>query len=163
MVRKKPLGQESELKMQRERSGRTSKIQRKLKTGDWWPGSPKQLFIGWVLLLKTAWAMSQLPTIRRMGKMRMMMTQSRVSWRKMMNPARRWAESPKPCSRAWTGFGRIRWRLRNRNNRHGTMQPTTGLNERRATVHPDWVFRHLFYTKQMRTQRHLHRQHFERV
>jgi len=34
MVREKPLGQESELKMQRERSGRTSKIQRKPKTGD---------------------------------------------------------------------------------------------------------------------------------
>jgi len=49
-VERETAGQESELKTQRQRSGRSRKIQRQLKTQDWQPESLKNDFMWWWLL-----------------------------------------------------------------------------------------------------------------
>jgi len=64
MLRGRPLGQDSELKIQRQRLGRSRKIQRQLKTRDWQPESTKKCLTRWWLLLQTVWATSWVPTMR---------------------------------------------------------------------------------------------------
>jgi len=94
MLREKPLGQERELKTQRQRLGKSRKIWSMVKSRDWQTESLKSVLRRWLLLSETVWVMLQVPTMGRMGKMEMMKRQSRANWAKMTNPAGWWALSP---------------------------------------------------------------------
>jgi len=111
MLREKPVWQESELKMQRQRLIRSRKKWQMLKTQDWQQESPKKCFCSWWLLLETVWAILQVPTLRMMGKMRIMKLQRWVSCAKMTNLAGWWAQYWICYSSTWRDFGRSRWSL----------------------------------------------------
>jgi len=80
-------------------------------------------------------------------------------WAKMMILAGWWAQSPKPSSSAWRGFGRSRWSSTNWLNQDGRMQPTASVNKIQSTAPLNWGFRLSFSRKQMMMLRHLHQQH----
>jgi hypothetical protein len=58
ILRERLVGQESELKTQRQQSGSRRKILRQLKTRDWWPECPKQSFTQCWLLSPRVWAIT---------------------------------------------------------------------------------------------------------
>jgi len=161
MLTEKPLGQESELKMQRKRFSKSRTIWRMLKLDNWRPENMKRHLRRCWLLSETVWVMLEVPTIGRMGKMRMMKRLSRASSVKMKNPAGWWAQSRKRYRSAGRGFGKSRWSSMNWLNRDGRMQLTTSVNQRRSTANSNWGFLPSFSRKQMMTCWHLHRQHLE--
>jgi len=222
MLREKHLEQDTELKTQRQRFGRSRKIQRQLKMPVWQPEIPKTCFMRWWLLLRiqvsagdesrmagtevscmagaevshlagdsdvlygqrwlltlirtdgiqlylhlhiywpcgplryynqassnsdfqqlqseTVWVILQVPTMGRMGNMRMIKRQTRASRAKMMNPAGWRAQSPKQYSRTWGGFSRSRWILTNWHNQECWPLLTTSVKEIRCTAHANWEF-----------------------
>ena len=158
MLREKPLGQESELKMQRQWFSKSSKTWNMLKSREWWTECSKRLSRRWWLLSETVWVILQLLMMGRMGKMRRK-RQSRESWAKMMTQAGWCAKSRKRYSSAWRGFGRSRWSLMNWHNQDGSMQANSSVNEIWSTAPLNWEFRLFFNCKWMMTLRHLHRQH----
>jgi len=90
MLRERPLGQESELKTQRQRSGRSSEIQRQLEMWDWQSENPKCHFTRWWLLSETSERYRKFRQWRWCGRWRW--------WRDTAGPAqRRW--------RTWLGDG----------------------------------------------------------
>jgi len=161
MLRETPLGQESELKMQRQRFSRSRKIWGKLKTHDWGTESLKLHFMRWWLLSETVWVILQVLTMGRIGKMRMMKRQSRASWAKMTNPAGWWAQSQKRGNSACSAFVRSRYSSTKWHNRDGRMQPITFGKEIRSPAHLHWGVQQSFNSKQMLMQRHLYRQRLE--
>jgi len=161
MLREKPLGQESELKTQRQRFSMSRKIWSMLKSRDWQTESSKRHLMRWWLLSETVWVILKVLMMGRMGTMRMMKRQSRASWAKMTNPAGWWAQSPKRYSSTLRGFGRSRWILMIWHNQDGRMQPTTSMKETWNMTHLNSGFRRLFNPKQIMTLWHLHRQHWE--
>jgi len=163
MLREKPLGQESELKTQRQRFSKSRKIWSMVKSLDWQTESLKSVLRKWLLLSETVWVMLQVPTMGRMGKMEMMKRQSRANWAKMTNPAGWWALSPTQYSSIWRGFGRSRWSLPSWHNRDVKMQLATSVKEMRCTPHLNWAFRLSFNPKWVMTLRHLHRQQLQYI
>jgi len=157
----KPLGQESELQMHGQWLGRSRKIWWQLKTRDWRPESQKHRTMPCWLLTQTVWAILQVPTMRKMGKIRIMQTQSRTSWTKMMNPAEWWAWSPKLNCSAYRGLGWTRGFLTKWHNWDGGTQPTACLKETQCTAHPKWMVWQSLNREWMMMQLHLRRQHFE--
>jgi len=156
MLRERPLGQECELKMQRQQFSKSRMIQGKLKTLDWWSKCPKCLFRRWWLLSDMVRVILQVPMMDRMGKMWMMKTQSRGSWAKMSNPTGWWAQSQQWCSSAWSSFARRRWSLRNRHIWDGTPPQTMYMIESKCTAHWKWWFQQSYNSNRMMRQRHLH-------
>jgi len=163
MLTEKPLWQESELRMQRQRLGRSSKIRGKLKTRDWQPECLKKCFRSCWMISGTVWVLLQVPMMRMMRKRRMMERQSWASWAKMTNPAAWWAQSPKRYSSTWRGFGWSRSGLMNWHNRDGWTHPTTLVKATRCTVCSNSGFRQSLNRKRMILPQNLHPQHFERV
>jgi len=161
MLRGKPLGQERELKTQRQGFSKSRKIWSMLKSRDWQTESPKSLLRRWWLVSETVWVILQVPTMGRMGKMSVMTRQSRASWTEMTNQAGWWAQSAKWYRGAQRGFGRSRWSLTKWQNRDGRMQLTTPGKEGRSTAHLNWGLRLSFNPKWIMTLQHLHRQHME--
>jgi len=113
MMTEKLLWQESELKTPRQQLDRSSKILEQLKLWEWQQDSPNRHFRRWWLRLETVWAILQVPTIGRIGKMRIMQRPSRASWAMLTNQAGWWAQSTIQYSRAWRDFGGSRWSLTN--------------------------------------------------
>jgi len=140
LLSQRPLGQERELKTQRQRFSNSKTIWPMLNSRDWSPQSPKRLLSRWYLLSERVWMILQVPTMGRIGKIRMK-CQSRASWAKMMNRAGWWAQSPKRYSSACRSFGRCRWSMTNWHNRDGRMQPRTSVHEKRSTAQPNFGFR----------------------
>jgi len=161
MLGEKPLGQESELKMQRQRFRQSSKKWGMPKMVDWWTDTPNRLFRGWWLQSETVSVILQVPTMGRMGKMRMIDRQSRASWAAITHPAGWWAQSRKWYSSAWTGLSRSRWSLMNWHNLDGRTQPTTSVKKITSKAHPISGYQQLPNRKQMMLQPHLHRQYLE--
>jgi len=125
--------------------------------------SPKRLFWRWWLLSERVCVILQVPTLWRMGKMRMMKRQHRASWAKMVNLAGWWAQSPKWYSSTWRGFGQSRWSLTNCNIRVGRRQRSTSVKVIRSMTYPNWGFQQLLNCKRIMMLLHLHRQHSERL
>jgi len=125
MMSEKQLWQESELTMQRQRLGRSRMTWVKLKMRNWPPASPEGCVRRWWWPLESVWAILQVQTMGRMGKMRMMKRQSRARWVKMTNPAGWWAQSPTRFNSTWRGFSRRRWSFSHWHNRDGVTQPGT--------------------------------------
>jgi len=81
------------------------------------------------------WAILQVPTMGRMGNMRMMI-KTILSWASlatMRNPAGWCAQSQKQYSITWSVFGRCRSSLVNWRNQAGEMRSTTPVREIRST------------------------------
>jgi len=133
MLREQSLGQQSDLKTQRQRLARSRKVQRQQTMREWRPEGLNKHFMRWWLLWETVWGISQAQTMWSLGKMTMMKGLSRASWAKMTNLAAWWAQPPKWCSDRWRGFGQSRWSLKKWHNRDGTTQPTTSVKETRST------------------------------
>jgi len=148
MLRERPLGPDTKLKRQRQQFTKIRMIQGKLITPYWRTRIPKRLFSRWWLVSETLLVFLQAPTMERMGKMRMMTTQSRASWAKINNPAGWWAQSLKWCSSTWSGFDRCRWRLMNWHNQDARIQPTSSMKQIRFTAHLKWGFQQPFNCKQ---------------
>jgi len=131
MWREKPLWEESEFKMQRQRCCKSWKIWLQLKARGRQPEDPKQHLKRCWMLSETVWAILQVPTMSRMVKTRKMMKkiQSSASWVMVMNLAGWWSQSPKQYSTAWRVFSRSRWGLTNWGNRDGGTQPTNSMRE----------------------------------
>jgi len=161
MLTEKPLAQERELKMQRQRLSKSTKIHRKLKSPDWWTDSPRRHFRRSWLLSETVWVILQVWTMGRMGKMRMVKKPGRASWAQMTNPAGWWAQSPKLWRSAWRGFGRSWWSLTKCDNWDRRTQPTMALSEIQCMAHQNWGFWQSFNHKWMMIHRLLHEQHLE--
>jgi len=161
MLRDKLLGQESELKTQRQRFNKSRMIWCRLKSRDSRSESPKKHLMRCWLLSETVWVILQVPTMGRMGKPRMMKRLSRARWAMMTNPAGSWAQSLKQYSRACRVFGRSRWSSTNWLNPDVRMRLTTPVHEIRGTAHPNWGFRHSSSSKRMTMLRHLHRHQWE--
>jgi len=158
-----PQCQETESKTLRQRLCNSRNIWGMLKRHDRQPQSLKQHSRRCWILLESVWAIFQVPKMRRMGKMRMMMRkiQSLASWATMMNLAGWWAQSSKRYSTAWRAFGRRRWGLTNWRKRDGGTRPTTSVKEIWCTGWLNWRFRHFWRPKQTGQQPHHHGQHLE--
>jgi len=161
MLREKPLGQESEFKMQRQRFNKSRTIWRRLILRDWHPENLKRRLRRCWLLSETVRVILQVPMMGRMGKTTMMKRLSRESWAMMTNPAGWWAQSPKQSSSPRRAFGRSKWNSTNWLNPGGRMQLTTSVHKMRSTAHPNWWFWQSFSHKRVMTLRHLCRQHLE--
>jgi len=127
----RPQWQECEFKSQRQQLCNSRMIWEMLKRHDRQLHSLKQHLARCWMLSETVWAILQVPTMRRMGKTRMIMKkiQSLASWVKMINLAGWWAQSQKRYSTTCRAFGRSRWGLTNWCNRDGGKQWTTLVRE----------------------------------
>jgi len=146
MLRERPLGQEIELKMQRQQFSRRRKIQGKLETWDWWTESLKRDLRRWWFLSETVWVILKVPAMGRM---------------QMTNLAGWWAQSLQQCSSACRGFVRSTWSSTNWHNRDGRTQLITSVREIRSTAYPHCRCRQSFNSKRMMMQWHLYRQWLE--
>jgi len=149
MLREKLLGWERELKMQRQRFSKSRKIRAKLKMWDWWMEIQNWHFRWWCLRSERGGVILQVPTMGRMGKMRIMKRQSKASRAKMTNAAGWWAHTPMRNCSTWTGFDRSRWSMKNWHSRDGRTQPTTLVREIRSTAHPNGLFGQLLHRKRI--------------
>jgi len=159
----RPQWSESEFKTQRQWLCKSRNIWGMLKRHDRQPQSLKQHLRRCWMLSEAVWAILQVPKMRRMGKMRMMMRKIRslASRAKMMNRAGWWAESPKRYSTAWRAFGRSRWGLTNWCKRDRGTQPTSSVREIWSMGQLHWRFWRLWSPKQTQQQPHHHQQHLE--
>jgi len=68
ILREKPLGDESELKMQWQQLGPSRKMRKKLNTRNWRTESPDKCFMRWRSLSETVWAILLVPQWGRWGR-----------------------------------------------------------------------------------------------
>jgi hypothetical protein len=71
--------------------------------------APKKRVRTWWLLSQTVWAILPVPTMKRMGMMKMIKIYSWACWVKMKNSAGWWTQYLQWYSSAWRDFGRSRW------------------------------------------------------
>jgi len=156
MWKERRLWQGSELKIQRQQLNRCRMIWEMLNRRDWQPPSLKQHLRRCWMPSVIVWASLQVPTMRRMGKTRMM--RKKILWgaslAKMTNPAGWWAQSPKRYSIACSVFGRSRSRLMNWRNLAGETRPTTYVRGIRSTGRPNGRFQLSFNLKRCIMRRH---------
>jgi len=150
--------------MQRLRLCKSWKLWEMLKMLDGQPPSLKQHLRRCWIQLETVWVILQVPTMRRMGKTRMMKKiQSLASWAKMTHLAGCWVQSPKQYSTAWRVFGKGRWGLTNCQDQDVETWLTPSIREKWSMGRLNSRFRQLWSPNQRRLDPHHHRRHLDGV
>jgi len=128
-----------------------------LKTRVWQPPSLKQHVRRCWEPAEIDWAIFRVPTMGRMGRMRMMMKKilRAASFTKMTNPDGWWPQCPTLYSIARSVFGRSRWSLKNWHDQAGERRPITSVRRTRCTGRPHCSCWQSFNLKWQMMQRHL--------
>jgi len=158
----RPLEQDCEWKILRQRLCKSKKIWEMLKRHDQQPESLKKYLRRCWMVSETVWVLFGVQTMRTTGQLRKIMnTQILPSREKMRNLAGWWVQSPRWYSIAHRVYGSSRWGLRKWNDWNGGTWPTTSVREIWSTGRPIQLFRPLRVLKQTGLQQHYYRKHLD--